>query len=101
MAEPCDDFESCEQICQDSIHYGIPNNFNFLHNLFFLLIANSKSNPFLKSSSITWIILAIAILGILLITIIIMTLRYRRQKRNAKNTAASSRMLEKKKCPNN
>jgi hypothetical protein len=36
-----------------------------------------------------------------LITIIIMTLRYRRQKRNAKNTAASSRMLEKKKCPNN
>ncbi|CAF1083583.1 unnamed protein product [Rotaria sp. Silwood1] len=73
MIENCDDFESCEQICQDSIHYAL-----------------SKSNKMDAASSKIWIILAVVILIILLIAIIFMTVRYMRQK-NARKTPAQSR----------
>ncbi|CAF0780089.1 unnamed protein product [Rotaria sordida] len=73
MIENCDDFERCEQICQESIHY-----------------ATSKSNTLDAVSSKIWIILAIVIFIILLIAIIFMTLRYMRGK-NAKKAPAQSR----------
>jgi subtilase family serine protease len=74
MLENCDDYEHCEQVCQDSIDQ-----------------AESKLNQQSVSSSMTWIILAIVILLILLIAIIMMTLRYRRRSKNAKKAQGQSR----------
>ncbi|CAF2846878.1 unnamed protein product [Rotaria sp. Silwood2] len=73
MTENCDDYESCEQICRDSIHY-----------------ANSKSNKLDTPSSTIWIALVVVILIILLIAIIFMTVRYMRQK-DARKASAQSR----------
>ena len=94
MTEECDDYESCNRICQQSIREGLfeCSIVNNKTNANFFLLANSITNRLLQTSSIPWMILAVAILAILIIAIIVITIRYRRRTKNLTNTETASRM---------
>ncbi|UJR37943.1 hypothetical protein I4U23_030628 [Adineta vaga] len=74
MTEECNDSKHCDAVCRNAIYEF-----------------NSKTNPFLKPASMTWMILLTSILLLLFVAIFLMTLRYRRRRRAAKQTATSSR----------
>lgn len=92
MNEQCDDYDNCDRICQESIREGLFDLLNPDQNMKFgFLLANSITNRILQTSSLPWIILAVAILVILIIAIIVITVRYRRRTKNMTNTATASR----------
>ncbi|CAF3131473.1 unnamed protein product [Rotaria socialis] len=74
MIEHCDEYEHCERICKDSIHY-----------------ATSKLNKFDEPSSIVWMILIIIILMVLVIAIVLITLRYLSRRKNSKKNPTQTR----------
>ncbi|CAF1089380.1 unnamed protein product [Adineta ricciae] len=74
MTEQCDTFEHCDKVCQNAIYE-----------------ASSKTKRIFEPVSMTWMILVTSILLVLFVAILIMTLRYRRQRRNVKQNPVSSR----------
>lgn len=94
MIESCDDYEHCEQVCRDSIHYGM-YIIDFYRSIeksdFFLIKAISKLNDSKKISSTSWKIIIIVILLIILFAIILMTFRYIGRRKAAKSQGQSRR----------